>query len=271
MADGNKHDSKSDGGSHGGGGHKKHHPHMHAEHEHEEGWIVSFADNVLLMMAFFVIMLALNMGPKGGGEGEESGGGMGASNERLLDLAIAVRAAFNNPLDIHSTDPDDALLVQRLRQRLEKVSTNRDAPEGESHSVQTVRPSDWTGDGALVPFSTNSSFLEPNARALVRQTADTVVGTHWMVEVRGHASQWEAWHDPRKARDLGYDRAWAVGQALVDCGLKWEQIRLVTCGDSAPAVARPASAEAGVSNQRVEIIVLGETAPPDPYSGAESD
>ena len=53
--------------------HKKHHPHAHEEHEHEEGWIVSFADNVLLQMGFFVILLAMNMGTKASGpvtEGE---------------------------------------------------------------------------------------------------------------------------------------------------------------------------------------------------------
>ena len=65
MADHDEHGEHEEGhggGSHGGG---------HAAGGHEEGhegapeWLISFADNVALMMGFFVILLAMNMGPKG--------------------------------------------------------------------------------------------------------------------------------------------------------------------------------------------------------------
>ena len=68
-----KHDSGHHGGAHGGhgGGHE----------EEEEGgapeWLISFADMVMLLMGFFVILFALNVQPKGGnpgGGGEESEG-----------------------------------------------------------------------------------------------------------------------------------------------------------------------------------------------------
>ena len=67
--DGEEHDS------HGGGSHGA--PHA-AHEEHHEGapeWLISFADNVALMMGFFVILLAMNMGPKAKGESQEEGNG----------------------------------------------------------------------------------------------------------------------------------------------------------------------------------------------------
>lgn len=48
----------SHGGGHGGGGHAE------GEHEGAPEWLISFADMVMLIMGFFVIMLAMNMGPK---------------------------------------------------------------------------------------------------------------------------------------------------------------------------------------------------------------
>lgn len=247
--------------------HKKHHPHAHPEHEHEEGWIVSFADNVLLMMGFFVILLAMNMGPKGTSDAEAAG----APSDSLLDFAIAVREAFHNPLDMSSTDPNDRLLIQRMRQRVSEGELRDGAPDGDSHSVQTVRPSDWAGEGGFVQFSENSSMLSEQAKTIVKQVSTRVAGSHWMLEVRGHASRWETWRDTKKARDLAYQRAWSVGVELTRNGLTWDQIRLVSCGDSAPAIARARTADEGITNQRTEILILPETVPPDPYNGSPQD
>lgn len=241
--------------------HKKHHPHAHAEHEHEEGWIVSFADNVLLMMGFFVILLAMNMGPKGTSDAPASA----APSDSLLDFAISVREAFHNPVDLSSTDPNDLPLIQRIRRRESGGELRDRAPDGDSHNVQSVRPTQWAGDGGFVQFTENSSQLSETAQTTVKQVAARVADSQWMVEVRGHVSRWETWRDTKKARDLAYQRAWSVGVELTRHGVKWEQIRLVSCGDSAPAVARARTADEGVSNQRAEIVVLPETMPPDPF------
>src|SRR5688572_16054124 len=90
---------KSHGGGHGGGGHGD------GEHEGAPEWLISFADNVTLMMGFFVIMLAMNMGPKGGGEGEETGEAASSPSTSMIDLQIAIREAFNNPVNIGSKNP----------------------------------------------------------------------------------------------------------------------------------------------------------------------
>lgn len=253
------------GDAHAEGGHKKHkkhHPHRHEEHEHEEGWIVSFADNVLLMMGFFVIMLAMNMGPKGKSDAE----GATASSDRMLDLAIAVRAGFNNPLSLDSKDPNDQALIRRMRERMSNGEVVTPGPDGRDHSAQTLRPTDYFGNDGLVQFDQDSTALNDAAKTTIRQMAERITGKQWMVEVRAHASRWESRRDQRRAHQLSHDRAYSVASELIRQGVKWEQLRLVSAGDNAPAVARAGTAEQGRTNQRVEIMILQEAMPADALS-----
>lgn len=268
MAD---HNEQHGSGGSGGGGHdahadghkkhKKHHPHRHEEHEHEEGWIVSFADNVLLQMGFFVILLALNLGPKGTSDAQGA-----SSANSLIDFAIEVREAFNSPVDMNSTAPEDQPLIERIRTRDRKGDTTDDVPEGDGHKPQTVRPSDWQGPGAYVQFDSNSTLVTDEMRKTIHEIATPLKGSRWMIEVRGHASRFETFRDQRKARELAYNRAWAVGIELVQLGLSWDQIRLVSSGDAAPVLARARTKVEAQTNQRTEILVLNEQAPPDPFS-----
>ncbi len=268
--EGNAHGNQGGGGAHGEGGehkkHKKHHPHRHEEHEHEEGWIVSFADNVLLMMGFFVILLALNMGPKGGGESEGEGSGSPANNTRLLDFAIAVRSAFNNPVKLDSSDPADQALIQRILQRQAEGDLPTPGPKGIDRSAQSIRPSDWIGEDGLVRFAEGESDLNADAKLTIAAVAKRVVDSRWMVEVRGHTSRWETWGNARKARDLSYERAWSVASELVRLGATWDQIRLTACGENEPLSPGARNAAEGESSQRAEVLVLRDTVAPLPFN-----
>src|SRR5436189_972373 len=120
MADHEKHDEGHGEGGHGGGhgGHGAHGGGGHEEgHEGAPEWLISFADNVALMMGFFVILLAMNMAkPTLGGIGGAAKNTTDSSPE-MEDFAIEVRKAFNTPVDINSTNPNEAALVKRLKQR----------------------------------------------------------------------------------------------------------------------------------------------------------
>lgn len=243
--------------------HKKHFPHRHEEHEHEEGWIVSFADNVLLMMGFFVILLAMNMGPKGSSDGAAGD----TAEDRMADVAIAVREAFNNPVSMMSLAPEDQPLIRRLRSKMQS-GTGPGGTDGQDEESETVRPSDWSGDGSFVHFGEREAILTESARVSLAEISQRIVGTRWMVEVRGHSSAWETWRDTKKSRDLAYDRAWAVASELVRNGVKWEQIRLSSSGSSAPVIARARTSDEAQTNQRAEILVLREVMPADPYANS---
>ena len=243
------------GGGHGGGG-------GHDEHEGAPEWLISFADNVTLMMGFFVIMLALNMGPKGGGESID-GDGKGGSEPPVsfLDAAAAIREAFNNPVDLNSQDPNEQVLVRHVLWRRGVGMTDQIGPEGSEHDVQSLRPSKYYSLCGLIPFEHDSAKLTTSAEKSLDSVITHVQGRRFIVDVRGHVSAQEAFGRPDHNTRLGYERAFAVAHALAERGLDWRQLRLVSCADADRA--QPISYdEAGhQKNRRVEIIVTDHVIP----------
>lgn len=254
------------GGGHGGGGHGGGGGHAEGEHEGAPEWLISFADNVALMMGFFVILLAMNMGPKGspvqGGEPSER---ENYDAGRQADFILAIRDGFNSPIKMDSTDPREAWLRKRVKERKGGPATDS-SPEGVHPEVQAIRPSDYKNITAMIEFDERSSLLTQSAREVLAQTAQKLKGQRWVIEVRGHVSPYEHPRNQRQKMELSYDRALAVASALVEFGLSWDNLAVVSKGDSDRLVARPGDAEHGRSNQRVEVVVTNESIAEDPYT-----
>lgn len=261
-----EHGGGGHGGGHGGGGHGG--GHAEGEHEGAPEWLISFADNVALMMGFFVILLAMNMGPKGtpvqGGAPEDKDN-FDAAAARGMDFVIGVRSAFNNPVD--PGNPADAALVKRMREREAQGETKKPGPDGKKKDLSAVRPSDFVNVNALVTFPENASELSDHAEQALTQAAESLRGTQWVIELRGHVSALEAKRDKARAMKLAYDRSLIVGQYLAEQGVRWEQLRLVQCADNDRATPLASNTQQHADNQRVEVVVTQETVAPDPYSG----
>lgn len=270
MAD--KHDNahgdeghgKSHGKGHGGG-------HGHGGGGHEEGhegapeWLISFADMVMLIMGFFVILLAMNMQkPTAGGIGGE--GKNLTDDDRMMELALSIRAGFNNPVDINSDNPTEASLRRYLRERHQKGDTLQPGPEGDKGTAQAPRPSDFVNITALVLFSDGESVVSQDAIATIGQAAEQLRGTNWIIEVRGHASAAETMRDKEKSMRLAFDRAFAVARELSKAGVPWDKLRATGCADNERAVPAARDLSGNRSNQRAEIVVTTEAVAADPYT-----
>jgi flagellar motor protein MotB len=247
------------GGHHGGGGHAE------GEHEGAPEWLISFADNVALMMGFFVILLAMNMGPKAtpkqGGEPSD----VAAFEEaRQLDFVIAIREAFNSAPD--EGNPGDVKLVRRMKERKALGETARPGPDGDKHNLQAPRPTNWTAPTGVVFFDEQDTALSEDARTALRAAADMLRGSRWIVQVRGHVSGAEARSDKARAMRLSFERALAAAQELVNQGLSWDQLRVVGCADADAATPAAGTPGARRDNQRAEVVTTQEAVPADQWN-----
>ncbi|MDX2132248.1 MAG: flagellar motor protein MotB [Planctomycetota bacterium] len=254
------------GGSHGGGG--GHAPHGGGHEEGHEGapeWLISFADMVMLIMGFFVILLAMNMQKNtAGGIGGEAEMG-GAKSDVLMEFVLSVREGFNNPVDLKSKRPEDQALIRYLLRR-SSGTTSEDAPSGGHNKVQSLPAGTKATITGVIPFDDRSTVMGAAERAIAVDLATRLKDQRWVIEVRGHVSPFEVMHNPVRARQLSYERAQNVGLALVESGVRWEALRLVACGDGQRVVPRAFDRDEDRTNQRVEIIVTTDLIPDDPYA-----
>lgn len=253
----------------GGGGHGAHGGGAHEEHEGAPEWLISFADNVALMMGFFVILLAMNMGPKGGGEGEGTGGGSAASQPDMIDFVIGMREAFNNPISETSTRADEAVFVRRMLER-KGGAGKPESQTGKDPDGGAMRPSDYRNVVCTVEFDDRSSLLSEQSRDALHEAAEKLRGQRWIIEVRGHVSPFESMRNPRTAMQLSFDRAMAAATSLADAGIPWPSLRIVAVGDHdlIGGLATERGRDGG--NQCAEIMVTNEVMASDPYAAPAS-
>ena len=215
---------KHSGGGHGGGSHE--------EHEGAPEWLISFADNVTLLMSFFVIMLAMNLQPKtSGGEGDSKETGGIPPTPEMLDMAIAIREAFHNPVDPNSSNPIDLPLIRRLIERMGPSQAAQDGQMGREHDVRSIRPTAYYSPAGSVAFEDGSTTVNEAGGEALRQMTKALRGHNLVIEIRGHVSAAESCGKPDRGARLSYERALAVAETLAADGVDWVQLRVVACGD----------------------------------------
>lgn len=243
--------------SHGTIGHGGH------EEEEESGapeWLISFADMVMLLMGFFVILFALNVQPKGGnpgGGGDESEGVATQPQEIDPEFIEAVRRAFHNPLN--PDNPEDAELLDQIALR-GAGNANSEGVAGAERDVRSPRDIDYFGEAVDVPFDRHGTDVSESSEKLVREFAARHQGRQNVIEIRGHADEVEAFKAPEKAMQIALARATEVAKRLSAAGIEWARIRITASGTTEPRrIDRGGDLNPG-ENARVELLVRRESA-----------
>lgn len=245
--------------------------HKHEEHENHERWLVSYADFITLLFAFFVVMYSVSSVNEG----------------KYRTVSESIKAALNpivsppsSPVAISLGDhkprlltPDMATAKEYVVRKLRQIV--RSIQSAARFEVMNVSVAEYgNGDIVLtVPdsllFESGEATIKPEGLKFLQAVAEAVQELDRHARVIGHTdnvpirtaqfpSNWE----------LSATRAVMVVRALSELyGLPSTHLSATGFGDSRP-VADNATGEGRTKNRRVEIIILEKG--PDPLYPAES-
>ncbi len=228
-----------------------------AECEECPEWIFTFADLVMLMMGFFVILWVLKP------SGNPSAGSPGdmAQSEEYRKVAGEIRAAFGHIPDPTSNDPIDIqMLVEQMRKmngpgEKGKTKVESRGAEGTDPEVTNIRPANHATVGTRIIFERGTSSFGPETNAALDEIVLQIRGHRNIVLVKGHTSRDDLPDTAtvEQKMDLSLRRAQAVADYLTRRGVEPEILRVQGCSTFEPVVQRAYTADAQANNRRVEV------------------
>lgn len=233
------------------------------EHDNHDRWMISYADFVTLLFAFFVVMYAISS----------------VNEEKYKTFSSSLNTAFAlrpdaAPAGVVATQQDAVLkaLVDkrtaRLGEQQRKIQEQmKNLADGLSEvmapmigqrtvSINQTRRGVVIDISASVLFRTGDANLQPGMLDVLRQVAAVLVKEELSIEVEGHSddipiatvqfpSNWE----------LSSARASSVVRALIDNGVPEKRLSVVGLASNQPLVPND-SAENRARNRRVLITIL---------------
>ena len=230
-------------------------------------WIFTFADLVMLMMGFFVILWVLKPAPNPKSSvGPETTGAASAAakDDHWVDTVAAIRDAFGYDPNPASTDPID-VKVRAMKQQptpagsqdLGRSKIKTQGAVGTDQDVKAIRSAPLSVVGGRVAFGRGGAGLAPDAIKDLDQVAEQVRGHRNIVLVKGHTALDDLGDDatPAQKLDLSLRRAQAVADRLTADGVSPDVIRVVGCSTFEPVVAGQYTPGVQAGNRRVEVQV----------------
>ncbi len=207
-------------------------------------WIVSFADMVILLMSFFVLLLC---------QGQQKS----TTDDELLKILASVKVGFGYRPTPGSKDKMDIAALQVLSQK-GKASL---VPSGmhwlpAAINGKQVKERDnflkaQSNVGKPVRFARDSVTLSKSIKAELEQVAEVIRHHYRMIVIQGHCSQDEASRDPQEGHDLSFRRGLAVRAALEDYGVGAARMRIVSCG------SHEKLNDIGANDHQVAVVTMG--------------
>jgi chemotaxis protein MotB len=248
----------------------------HPEHVNLERWLVSYADFITLLFAFFVIMYALAQADKAkfAAAAASIRAAFGAGPVGMVDLGGASGGNTPNPFEtlespggrVHNlpagktntaAEPDAEL--QQIRELLEETIS---LEVGSSDAAEHLRL-DYDSQGLIVRLTTKNFFDEgssvpqPDLRPILDRIARVLSKTPRLFRIEGYVDREEELTTPGLTHwRLSSDRATWVAQYWVKkFALDPRRIGVVGYSYYRP-VANSNTPQNRAKNRRIEIVIL---------------
>jgi len=233
-----------------------------AECEECPEWIFTFADLVMLMMGFFVILWVLKPPASKGGPGD-SNGAAAAADAHWVEVEAAIRGAFGHIPDPQSKDPVDIEMIYHNLEHVPlqgpgsggKVDREEKLPEGHDDQTTSIRVAKYATEGGKLSFDAGSADLTDLAKQALTDLASVIRGHRNMVVVKGHTSldDLPASATSDAKMQLSLKRAQAAEAFLISQKVDPALLRVQGCSTYEPIVEHQYTPEALRANRRVEV------------------
>ena len=237
----------------------------HEEHENMERWLVSYADFITLLFAFFVVMYSVSSVNEG--------------KYRVLSDSLSSSFSKTKPIGDLSVLDMPILKSQQIMVKEKQKSQGNDrsylsvanaismttTPKGVKVSSTDRGLSIRIQDDAL--FGSGSATLNPKIEEFLDLIAGLVRELPNLIAVEGHT-------DNQPIKSAAYPSNWDLSTArantLIRYLTEYHQLRADRFSSTGYAGTHPiesnATLEGQASNRRVELIVLRNSSPPAPFS-----
>jgi chemotaxis protein MotB len=231
-----------------------------SDHDNHDRWLISYADFITLLFAFFVVMYAISAVSESKyrvlASSLEGAFGMAPSKEAMVPQLPTVTL----PPEVRQRTLKQQQAIEEQAHMTEVASSLLDVmgplvKEGKVRVTQSRR-------GVSIEINANVLFepgraeLEPQSLAVLRAVAETLKNEPFSLEITGHtdvmpirnsafASNWE----------LSAVRATSVVRLLADNGIAPERLLAIGREASKP-IAPNDTAEGRARNRRVELMIL---------------
>jgi chemotaxis protein MotB len=214
-------------------------------------WMVSYADMITIMMAFFVVMYALS------GKKDESS---------LRPVLSALKQQFGPRWPYANLLPGFFRPRNPHFDRLNRDGTptgkagrGAAADDPAARPARMFRPAEGLVRGGCIFFEDSSVALSRYQKLQLQRVVAELSGKPQKIEIRGHASRRPLPPDApfRDHWDLAYARSRAALEYLVAQGIDPKRIRMAVAGSHEPPLPNEGDAPTSAV-ARVEIFLLNE-------------
>lgn len=249
------------------------------EHDNHERWMVSYADFITLLFAFFVVMYGISSVNEGKykvfGAAINKAFGTKANPSEGGSIRLTEEEIYFKSL----VDRRNARLAEKQRkqnERMQNLAKNLNesmaafVKNGQMNVSQTGRGVELEINASAL-FNQGEADIQPEAKKTLADAAKVLVDNEFAIEVEGHTdnlpistnrfpSNWE----------LSSARASSVVRLFIDQGVVANRLKAVGSADNQPLVPND-TAEGRARNRRVTITVLAPEADAEPATPASPE